>query len=227
MHKAFSNISIEVNPHLYVKRPESSALGKRIIAGSIELLESIGFDQFNFKLLGKHIKSPEASMYRYFENKHKLLLYLTAWYWAWMEWELIFKLANVESAEERLDRAISLLVGPMQLNAAYEHIDEIKLHRIVIAESAKAYLTKTVDSENQEGCFAGYKQLVGRIADIVTEIAPDYKYPHMLVSTLIEGAHHQRFFAEHLPRLTDVVPGEDAITSFSKLTLRNAIQAPQ
>ena len=36
----------------------------------------------------------------------------------------------------------------------------------------------------------------------------------MLVSTVIEGAHHQRYFVEHLPRLTDVVVGEDAITEF-------------
>jgi hypothetical protein len=36
----------------------------------------------------------------------------------------------------------------------------------------------------------------------------------MLVSTIIEGAHHQRFFADHLPRLTDIVEGEDAVTSF-------------
>ena len=34
----------------------------------------------------------------------------------------------------------------------------------------------------------------------------------MLVSTIIEGTHHQRFFAEHLPRLTNVVEGEDSVT---------------
>ena len=43
----------------------------------------------------------------------------------------------------------------------------------------------------------------------------------MLVSTIIEGAHHQRYFAEHLPSLTDVCEGEDAITTFyQKLALR-------
>ena len=36
----------------------------------------------------------------------------------------------------------------------------------------------------------------------------------MLVSTIIEGANHQRFFAENLPRLTDVIEGEDAVVSF-------------
>jgi hypothetical protein len=36
----------------------------------------------------------------------------------------------------------------------------------------------------------------------------------MLISTMIEGAHNQRFFAEHLPRLTDVIKGEDSVTQF-------------
>ncbi len=36
----------------------------------------------------------------------------------------------------------------------------------------------------------------------------------MLVSTVIEGSHNQRYFAEHLPRLTDAIMGEDAITEF-------------
>ena len=47
----------------------------------------------------------------------------------------------------------------------------------------------------------------------------------MLISTLIEGAHHQRFFAQHLPRLTDAVNGEDAIIEFSKEVTFKAIGA--
>jgi hypothetical protein len=41
------------------------------------------------------------------------------------------------------------------------------------------------------------------VANIIKEINPQYKYPIMLVTTVIEGAHQQRFFAEHLPRLTN------------------------
>ena len=36
----------------------------------------------------------------------------------------------------------------------------------------------------------------------------------MLVSTIIEGAHHQRFFATHLPKLTDNFKNEDSVTRF-------------
>ena len=75
-------------------------------------------------------------------------------------------------------------------------------------------MTKEVDNENEEGAFVGYKRLVSRVSDIVKEINSKYSYPHMLVSTVMEGAHHQRFFSEHLPALTDVIEGEDSITNF-------------
>ena len=45
----------------------------------------------------------------------------------------------------------------------------------------------------------------------------------MLVSTIIEGSHHQRFFTQHLPKLTDVVKGEDAITCFYNQLIFQAI----
>ena len=216
MENLLKQFSIQVNEEIYLKDPESSELGRRIISGSISMITEIGFDDFTFRKLAEEINSTEASVYRYFKSKHKLLLYLMSWYWGWMEYRLVFTITNVESAKERLERALKLLTGPMKADMAFEHIDEVKLHEIVIAESSKAYLNKKVDEENRQGVFMGYKRLVGRVADIITEINPDFKYPHMLISTVIEGAHHQRFFAEHLPRLTDVVEGEDSITNFCK-----------
>jgi hypothetical protein len=47
------------------------------------------------------------------------------------------------------------------------------------------------------------------------------------VSTMIEGAHHQRFFADHLPRLTDSIKGKDSITSFYKEMVLKAIEGPK
>jgi hypothetical protein len=35
------------------------------------------------------------------------------------------------------------------------------------------------------------------------EYKPGYPYPHSLASTLIETAHHQLFFKDNLPKLTD------------------------
>lgn len=216
MQHLTSNINIQVNDKIYLKDPVSSELGKKILATGIDLIDEMGFEQFTFRKLGKAIGSTEASVYRYFENKHKLLLYLTSWYWGWMEYRMAFTLANVESASARLERAINILTEPVGDDGNFAHIDEGKLYRIVISDSSKAYLTKDVDRENRDGAFAGYKRLVQRVSDVVMEINPDYKYPHMLISTVIEGAHHQRFFAGHLPGLTDVVDGEDAVTECYK-----------
>lgn len=216
MKELLSGISIKVNEHIYVKDPESSALGKKIISGSIDMISELGFENFTFRKLGKAINSTEASIYRYFESKHKLLLYLTSWYWAWTEYRLAFGLANIDSPTERLEIAITMLTEPVEQDGSFSHINEVRLHQILISESSKAYLTKEVDEQNEFGVFGAYKRLVARVSNVILEINPDYKYPHMLISTVIEGAHHQRFFAEHLPRLTDVIVGEDSIIEFYK-----------
>jgi len=214
MQELLSNIRIQVNDNIFLKNPESSDLGKKIIEGGIDLMDSTGFDAFTFNKLAKKINSTEASIYRYFESKHKFLLFLASWYWGWMEYKLVFALANIHSAEDRLKKAITLLTEDIITGGGFPHINEIKLNRIVISESSKAYLTKEVDQENKDGCFAGYKRLVQRVGDIILEINPNYQYPHMLISTVIEGAHHQRYFAEHLPRLTDEIKDGDAISQF-------------
>ena len=223
MQKLLSKLTIQVNDSVYLKDPESSDLGKRIIDGSIDLMSELGFEDFTFRKLGERIKSPEASIYRYFESKHKLLLYLVTWYWGWMEYRLVFGLANINSAEERLRIALTLLTAEVSNDQQFSHINEAKLNQLLISESCKAYLNQQVDEENSHGCFSGYKGIVQRVCDIIAELNPDYKYPHMLVSTIIEGAHFQRFFAEHLPRLTDVVKGEDAIVKFSVDTVFKVI----
>lgn len=225
MQVVLPNIHIQVNDKIYLKNPDSSELGRRIISSSVDMLDEMGMEAFTFRKLAERINSTEASIYRYFESKHKLLLYLTSWYWGWMEYRLVFALANVETPQDRLKRSIALLTQEIKKDGTFSFIDEVKLNRIVISESSKAYLTKEVDEENKVGAFAGYKNLVARVSDIILEINPEYKYPHMLVSTIIEGAHHQRFFAAHLPRLTDVIKGEDSICEFYKIMVFKAINA--
>lgn len=215
MHE-LPSLSINVNENVYLKKPNSSELGKRIISGSIELIEQLGFEEFTFKKLAKHISSTEASIYRYFESKHHVLIYLVLWYWGWQEYRLVLRLTNIECPIQRLERAITVLTEEIKEDSTFSQINEVLLNRIVISESSKAYLNKAVDKDNEQGYFLKYKDIVVRVSNIILEINPDFKYPHMLVSTVIEGAHHQRFFAQHLPRLTDVVEGEDAVTTFYK-----------
>ena len=110
MDLILSNITITVNDKLYVKNPETSALGKKIIENSILLIDEIGFENFTFKKLGEIIGSNESSIYRYFESKHKLLLYLSSWYWGWMEYKLVFASSNISDKNEKLNRAIQINV---------------------------------------------------------------------------------------------------------------------
>jgi len=214
MRDLLATIKVVVNDHVFLKDPESSSLGARIVSGGVDLIDELGFECFTFRKLAQKIGSTEASIYRYFDSKHMLLLYLTSWYWAWLEYQLVFTMANITSPHDRLRRALMLLTEAPKSDDNYQHINTEKLGRIVIAESSKAYHTKDVDEENRMGIYRDYKSLVRRVSDIIHEINPEFKYPHMLVSTVIEGAHQQRFFAEHLPKLTDVIESEDAICEF-------------
>lgn len=218
-----SNINFKINPGTFKKDPNSSELGRKIINQSIELIDEIGFEKFTFKKLAIRIGSTEASVYRYFDNKHLLLTYLVIWYWKWMQYQLILSTQNIECAKTRLQNCVVRLTSKIEQDHFFEQVNETLLQRIVIAESSKIYLHKDVDSENEEGFFKPYKEVVQFVADIILEIQKDYKYPHMLVSTIIEGAHHQRFFAEHLPKLTDVFSGEDSITTFYKELLKKEL----
>lgn len=208
-------IQISVPEKIYIKNPEETDLGRRIIEKSITLINDLGFESFNFKKLSIAINSTEASVYRYFENKHKLLAYLVAWYWSWFEFRLKFNIQNIDSAYDRLKLAIKTLSKPLVGDDNFIHVDEIALHQIVVRESSKVYLTTLVDKENKEGYFGSYKRICCEIADIVHEINPKYKYPHSLVSALIELCHKQHFFSEHLPSLTDIDPKkENQLTAF-------------
>jgi AcrR family transcriptional regulator len=219
-----SKISVKIQDSVYIKNPESSDLGEKIIKGGIEILFELGFEDFTFKKLAKHISSTEASIYRYFESKHQLLSYLVCWYWGWTEYKLMFGIANLPSNEEMLKKAIEILTGPVQLDKSYSNIDEIKLNQIINRDFSKIYLNTHVDRDNAEGYFLPYKSVVARVSDIVMAINPKFEFPHMLITTIIEGAHHQRFFAEHLPRLTDVIIGEDAVTKFYNELVFKTIQ---
>jgi hypothetical protein len=46
----------------------------------------------------------------------------------------------------------------------------------------------------------------------------------MLVSTIMEGSNQQRFFAAHLPRLTNINQKDDLVESFFTDTLLKAIK---
>ena len=217
-------INLSIDSSLFTKDPESSDLGKKIVRTSIEMIDELGYEAFNFKKLGERIHSNESSIYRYFESKHALLVYLFNWYWSWIEYKLVFLTMNIEQPEVKLLKILRLLTEEVKEDSDFSSINEVLLNKIIISESAKAYHNKEVDEDNKKGFFKVYKRVVQRVCDIILEINPNYPYPHMLISTIIEGAHHQRFFSEHLPSLTDVEEGNDAIDRFYEELLLKVIK---
>jgi AcrR family transcriptional regulator len=219
MKSLLSNLKIVVPEKIFIKDPESSKLGKRIIEQSILLIDDIGFDSFTFKKLGVLIGSNESSIYRYFESKHKLLLYLSSWYWAWIEYQLVFETHSVSDNKEKLIKAIDIVCRATKVDTNFTHINEVILNNIIINENSKSFLTKEVDQENKEGYFVIYKRIVQRLQNIITNTAPNYKYPASLASTIIEGGLYQHFLKDHFTSITDCKQGVKPTDFFVDLTL--------
>lgn len=197
-------IKFDLNNRLYLKDPQDSKLGRKIIQFSIVMIDKVGFESFNFKKLATEINSTEASLYRYFENKHLLLLYLVNWYWEWVNYLITLNTMNIEDSQKKMKIVIHSLVFATAGNSLVEFIDESKLHKIVVFEGTKAYHTFEVDKENSIGLFKSYKDLTAIIASIISEVNPNFKYPSALASNLFEMTNNQLYFAKYLPKLTDV-----------------------
>lgn len=210
------SVQIKISNELFLKDPETTELGKRIISSSIVLIDNLGFEAFTFKKLGTLIGSPESSVYRYFESKHQLLAYLTYWYWSWVEYKIVFNTNNMSSAEEKLDAALTVIATPVTEDNTFSHINEILLNKIVVSEASKVFHTKAISEENEKGYFMVYKRIVKRISEFISDLNPEYKYPCMLVTTLLEGVHEQNYFSKYLPSISDENQGEDRIVCFYK-----------
>tara|TARA_Y100000385_G_scaffold258554_1_gene286643 strand:- start:322 stop:735 length:414 start_codon:yes stop_codon:yes gene_type:complete len=127
---------------------------------------------------------------------------------------MVFGTINKSSDLERLKTAIEILTKPIKVDNSFIHVNEVLLNKIVVSEATKVFHTKAVDEENDQGYFAVYKRIVQRVSDLISAINPDYKYPNMLVTTVIEGAHQQVYFADHLSSITDKKRGKNRVYSF-------------
>ena len=213
MDSVLKNVNFSINEKLFVKDPETSVLGRKIIENSILLIEEIGFDSFTFKKLGEKIKSNESSIYRYFENKHKLLLYLSTWYWSWVEYRLVFATQNRNNALDKLISAIKIITEKIEDDETTKHINESILNKIIIAEFTKTFLTKEVDQENKEGFFIVYKRIINRVIEMIEDVNPSYPFSKSLASSIVEGTLHQYYLKEHFKSITNLSE-EDCLSEF-------------
>lgn len=197
-------IKFELNQSIYNRDPQETELGRKLIEHSILLIDELGLEGFNFKKLALAISSTEASIYRYFDNKHLLLIYLSSWYWEWVHYLIDLNVMNIENPEKALKITIHNIIFAMSENPLNQYVNENVLHKMVIKESAKAYHTSKVDNENQNGLFESYITLVKRVAELIKNVNPQFKYAQSLASNLFEMANNQIYFAEHIPQLTDL-----------------------
>lgn len=196
-------MNVQVSEPVYLKDPQGTDLGRRIIEHSVVLIDELGLEKFTFGKLAASLGTAESSIYRYFDNKHRLLIYLIGWYWSWREYKLVFDTANIGDAATKLERGVRSITEPVTDKGSFGYLDLRALYRIAVSESSKAYMTKEVDEEHKEGCFGGFKRLCDRLRDMVLAVSPKHPYPAALASQVVDGSMVQRFFAEHLPSLTD------------------------
>ncbi|MFN8394239.1 MAG: TetR/AcrR family transcriptional regulator [Bacteroidia bacterium] len=218
-------IRLLLNEHFSLRDPHQTELGRRILGEGVRLIDELGFEGFTFKKLATAINSTEASVYRYFENKHKLLLYLVAWYWAWLTYNIDYQIHNLSDPRRRLRLALESLANANTDDPRTAHINEQVLHRIVVAESSKAFLTKSVDGEREQGLFQGYVNLVDKLAGIFAEVNPKYAHPKALAVSVIEASRKQLFFAEHIPTVTELsTKGSAGLADFMEQLVIQALK---
>jgi len=197
-------IQIQLNEKLYVRDPTQTEVGRNIIKHGAIMIEKLGFEDFTLKKLAIKLKTNESSIYRYFANKHRLLLYLIDWYWRWMEYLIIMHTNNIQDPNQKIDIILDILLLKVGDDWAGDlELDKSILNQLIIKEGSKAYLTNHVSADNTQQLFKPYKDLCARIAGIFLEVNPTYKYSRSLTSTVLEMVHHQYFFMHNLPRLTD------------------------
>lgn len=221
------DIRIRMNEKLYLRNPEDSALGRKIVQKGLGLINKLGFELFTFKKLATEINTTEASIYRYFENKHRLLVYLITWYWSYLEYKVVFSVNNMKDPEQKLRTIVRIITeDPTPSTIKSEYISESEVYKLILWEGSKAYLTKNISQDNKDHLFKPYKDLCERIASIIREYSPKYKYPHSLASTLLEMAHAQKFFMNNLPSLTDFGKKQDdkKLLQFLETLLFNSIK---
>jgi AcrR family transcriptional regulator len=161
------SLSFKVNESIYLRDPEGTELGKQIIKHAIELIHELGFEHFTFKKLALEMNTTEASIYRYFTNKHRLLLYILNWYWSYMEYLVVVQLEPIQDLRAKLERVVELFTHELPERLGQSDYNKNHLHQIVISESSKVYLVKEVKEINEHEVFKPYKDLCARISDLI------------------------------------------------------------
>jgi AcrR family transcriptional regulator len=202
MRKLLGHVSIKIDESLFNKEPTSSDIGLSIIRKSVDLLHSEGLESFTFKKLALTLGSTESTIYRYFINKHQLMMYLASWYWSLLEWKVVFATANMELPSAMMDKALKVLANPVD-ESSMEFFDEKKLRDIVISYGFNSVEIKNLKKKDRIGYFLAYSNLSSRFEEIIILHNKNFKNPKAMATTLIETSNFQLLLKLRLPELTD------------------------
>lgn len=206
-------LELHIPACLYIKNPKESALGEKIIESAAELIPQLGIEEFTFKKLALHIGCTEATVYRYFENKHQLLLYILHIFWGWHEYQITFATQNLESASIKLKRTISLLSNPVfEFFPKKKHAHNVM--QTAINEGIKIHLTRHLKEEINQGAMDSYYRIVKRISGFIGELDSNYPYPDALSSSILDGALLQLFYKRYCPGISDATESNQDIEKF-------------
>lgn len=198
-----SKYSFTLNSDLYIKDPTSSETGRKVIASGAKLILENGIEAFTAKKLAVDAGITEATVYKYFANKQRLLQYYFQLYWTWLEQQVKVFTAIETDPLQCLVKAVRVISNIPAVAADPGVITKYDLRELVINEGSKAYYHAQVDEDNAKRFFAPYKSITALLATMILAVKPDEKYPLALATTIIEMSHSLKYYAKHLPALTD------------------------
>ena len=194
---------------LHLRDPATSAIGERILSEGLVLMNELGLEAFTFKKLTEYAECTEATIYKYFPNKQRLLQYYFQLYWMWLDTHCQQEGRLLLDPWERVQGDIRALCGLWAKDAMAAQLDPIVLRELVIVEGSKSFLHRNVDEDNKLKLFQPYKNLCAHLASEIKACDKTCKQPRTFATMLIEMARSLEFAMEHLPALTELGAGGD------------------
>lgn len=198
-----------LNENLFLRNPDETSSGRLILRQGLSLMLEIGFEAFTFRKLADKAGITEATVYKYFSNKHRLLQYYFDLYWVWMKELGLLEASRHQDPAQKVRCLLDILCGVWPDKSIMPPVEAVELRALLIAEGLKSLLNKNVDDDNRLKLFSPYKEYCLFLSDELTSVMPQYHYPRSLATVVIEMSHSMEFYMEHLPTLTELAEDRD------------------
>ncbi|MBL7812132.1 MAG: TetR/AcrR family transcriptional regulator [Bacteroidetes bacterium] len=204
-------VRVSLPPVLYIKNPQETALGQSLLEHAAACISRDGLEEFNFRKLAQAAGCTEATVYRYFENKHKLVLLLMNLFWGYVDFQIQQRIRFEPKAEAALNACLNEL-GNLQLHEIHNpHFAELLVH-LAAREGVKMHLGKDIHAETQDGSLTHYLRLLQTVEDLLR--LNHVSYPRALAGLLLDSALQQHFYRHNEPLLTDSACEEEGCVQF-------------